>query len=176
MLSILATEAGEAVQQDNPILPTVPEMFWGAVSFFALFLLIKFVLLPPVKKVMDDRAQQIRGDLDAAEKARERADSAAEEAHDELADVRAEAAQIVDQARTEAETERARIIGDAETEVAAMKAEAEAEIANARAEALSGVGPQVSDLAVDAASRVMGRQVSLAQSQPIVDRYLSNLN
>lgn len=176
MLSLQGILAAEAAEPDNPILPAGPEMFWGAVCFGALFVLVKFVLLPPVKRVMNARADQIRADLDAADRAKAQAGSAVGEVHDQLADVRAEAAEIIDAARTEAEAERATIIAAAEEEVASLRAEADAEISAAREAALAGASDQVAELAADAASRVMGRQVELSSAQPIVDRYLNNPN
>ncbi len=177
MLTLLATEAGDVAEEAaNPILPTSNELFWGAICFFALWALIKFVLLPPVKRVMDERADRIRADLDAADKARSLAGSAAGEVDDQLAEVRVEAAAVVDAARAEADTERARIMADAEAEVAAMKAEIDAEIAAARTQALAGVQPQIAALATQAASRVMNRPVDAAAAQPSVNRFLENPN
>ena len=166
-------EAGEA---DNPILPVVNELFWGAVAFAALSVLVKFVLLPPVRATMDERAAKVRGDLDAAEVARSRAGSAANEVHDQLAGVRAEAAEIVDAARAEGESVRARVIAEAEATAAGIRAASADEIAGARADAIVGVKPQVAELAADAASRVMNRQIGLSDAQPIVDRFLQNPN
>lgn len=170
----LAEEA--PAEADNPILPVVSELFWGALAFGTLFLLVKFVLLPPVQKTMADRAALLRSDLDAADSARDRAGSAASEVSDQLAGVRAESAQIIDAARTEGEAERARIIGAAEAEVADVKAAAEAEIATAREAAMAGVGPSVAGLAADAASRVMNRQIDTSSAQPVVDRFLDSSN
>ncbi len=169
-----AEHAAEAAA--NPILPVLPEMFWGAIAFFGLWALVKFVLLPPVLKVMDERSARIRGDLDAADAARARAGSAASEVSDQLADVRAEASAIVDAARAEAEAERATIIAAAEAEAESIKSAAEAEIATAREAAFAGVGPQVAGLTADAASRVLNRQVGLDAAQPVVDRFLNNPN
>ncbi|MGH1505365.1 MAG: F0F1 ATP synthase subunit B [Acidimicrobiales bacterium] len=176
MLAFILLAAEEGEEAANPILPVLPEIFWGAISFFALWALVKFVLLPPVLKVMDERAARVRADLDAADAARARAGSAATEVSDQLADVRAEAAAIVDAARAEAEAERATILAAAESEAAALKSAAEAEIATARADALSGLGPQVAGLTAQAASKVLDRQVSLDAAQPVVDRYLNNPN
>ena len=53
----------------NPILPTGPELFWGAVLFMLLWARMKWVLLPPVEKTQAKRADQVRSDRDAAEKA-----------------------------------------------------------------------------------------------------------
>ncbi len=175
-MSFILFAAESTEEAANPILPVANEIFWGAVAFFSLWALVKFVLLPPVLKVMNERDARIQADLDAAEVARSRAGSAASEVSDQLVDVRAEAAQVVDAARAEAEAERATLISAAESDVAALKADAEAEIAEARAAAMSGLGPQVAELAAGAASKVMDRQVPLSSAQPVVDRYLNNPN
>jgi F-type H+-transporting ATPase subunit b len=177
VLTLLATEAGEVAEEAaNPILPVPSELFWGAICFFALWALVKFVLLPPVLQVMDERARKIRSDLDAADAARLSAGSAASEVHDQLADVRAEAASIVDAARAEAEAERATIMAAAEAEVAALHAEVAIEVEAARSQALAGVQPQIASLASQAASRVLDRPIDAGVAQPAVDRFLSNPN
>lgn len=175
-MSFILFAAESTEEAANPILPVFNEMFWGAIAFFGLWALVKFVLLPPVLKVMNERDARIQADLDAAEAARDRAGSAASEVSDQLVDVRTEAAQVVDAARAEAEAERATLISAAESDVAALKADAEAEIAEARANAMSGLGPQVAELAAGAASKVMDRQVPLDAAQPVVDRFLNNPN
>ena len=102
------------------------------------------------------------------------AEAASAEADDQLADVRAEAQAVIDEARAEAETERQRLVGRAEREVSAMKEIAESEIARDREEALAALQPQVADLAVGAASKVMDRPVDAGAARPIVDRFLNN--
>ena len=66
-----ATDVHQATETaaKNPILPTINEMFWAAVVFLLLWSLMKFVLLPPITKLMATRADTIRGDLQAAEAA-----------------------------------------------------------------------------------------------------------
>lgn len=180
MLSFLLAfeEGAEAVEEAaaNPILPTGPELLWGLISFAALYALVRFVLLPPVKRVMDERANRIREDLDFVDSAQLEAGSAATAAADQLGGVRAEASSIVDAARAEGETERAKIIAKAEAEIAEIKASADAEIAAARLEAMAGIRPQVAELATNAASRVMNRQIDLGSAAPVVDRFLDNPN
>ncbi len=176
MLTLLAAEAGEATEAANPILPTSNELFWGAVCFFTLWTLVKFVLLPPVKQIMDQRADTVRADLDAADQARATAGSAASEVQDQLVDVRAEAAAVVDAARTEADVEVQQILAAAEAEAEVIRAEAAAEIEAARSQALAGVQPQIAVLASQAASRVMDRNIDAAAAQPVVSRFLQNPN
>lgn len=173
---LLAAEAGEEKEVINPILPELNELFWGAVSFATLYFLIRYVLLPPVQRVMNDRAATIQADLDAADAAKARAVSATSELDDQLAGVRREAAAVIDAARTEADAERQRLLARAEREVSAMKEIAETEIARDREEAMASLRPQVAELAVGAASKVMNRQINLEAARPLVNRLLDNQN
>ncbi len=173
---LLAAEEGEAEPPPNPILPVAGEIFWGVIAFGLLYLLIRYVLLPPIQRVMNDRAATIQADRDAADAAKAKLSGAASELDDQLAGVRAEAASIIDDARTEAEAERQRLAARAEREVTAMKEIAETEIARERDEAMAALRPQVADLAVGAASKVMNRQVDASSARPVIDRFLDNPN
>ena len=173
---LLAAEEGAAKEPDNPVLPAISEMFWGIIAFAALYTLIRYVLLPPVQRIMNERAATIQADKDAADAARAQAVAASAEADDQLADVRAEAQAVIEEARAEAEAERQRLVARAEREVTAMKEIAESEIASDRAEALAALQPQVANLAVGAASKVMDRPVDAAAARPVVDRFLNNPN
>jgi F-type H+-transporting ATPase subunit b len=175
-LLLLATEEGVAEEAANPILPVVPELFWSALTFGAFFLLIKYVLLPPVKRTMELRAEAIRSDLDAAEAAKASASSAAGDVDDQLADARAEAVAVIDAARSEAESERQSILAQATAEVSKMKELADADLASARSEALEQIRPKVVELASTAASKAMDRTIDVEAARPIVDSFLSNSN
>ena len=172
LFAILAAEEESRVV--NPIIPEVSEMFWGGLSFAALFLLVNFVLLPPVQRAMRDREATLQADLDAADAARAKLASASADAEEEVADVRAEATAVVDQAREEADAERQRLLARAEREVAAMKEVAEDEISRDREQALQQLRPQVADLAVNAASRVVSRPIDANAARPVVDRVLNS--
>ncbi len=176
MLALLLAEEGEEAETINPVLPDWAEMFWGGLSFIALYLLVRYVFLPAAKRAMNDRAATIRADLDAAEAARSQAANASAEVDDQLAGVRAEATSIIDTARTEAMAERDRLIGRAEREVAAMREIAESEVERERTEAMSSMGSQVTALAAGAASKVINRQVDLRTAEPVVNRFMNNPN
>ncbi len=171
---ILFAQEGEGTS--NPILPAWSEMFWGAIWFTILFVLVKYVFLPPIKQVMDDREAAIRAELAAAEDATSKAGSADADLADQLAGPRAEAGSIIEAARAEAEAERASIIGAAEAEVAEMKAAAAAELDAAKAAAMGQVTPKVADMAASAASKVLGTTVASATAKPAVDAYLNSQN
>ncbi len=170
MLTLFAAEEAEVV---NPILPTGPEIFWGALMFALLYALMRYVLLPPVQRTIEERDAALRADWDAAKAAQTKVASADAEVADALAPARAEAAAIIDKAREEAEAERAQIISGAQAEIDAMRLMATSQIDAARAEAMGGVGSQVAELTAQAASKVIDRPVTATDAQGVVNRIMS---
>lgn len=172
-------EEGEAVEEEgeeeevpNPVLPTGNEIVWAAIFFFALWALMKYVLLPPIQKTRSERAHKIIEAKDAVGTASADVASAQAEYDTKIAEARAEAAEILDAARDEAEATRAEIMGAAESEVASQREAAEAELAEARAQALSSLRGDVVDVAVGAASSVVGRGLDPGSQRAVLDRVL----
>ncbi|MEM7096118.1 MAG: F0F1 ATP synthase subunit B [Actinomycetota bacterium] len=169
---LAAEEADEG--SFNPILPTLPEIIWSALFFFALWALMKFVLLPPIQQGRDARRARVTAGQDSV------SDSESElaqlkAAHEErIAAAKAEGAAIVDAARAEADQQRSEAVAQVEANIAQLRAGAQAEIDAARADALAGARDSVSDLARGAAGKVLGRSVDTGSSQSVIDSYLDN--
>lgn len=162
-------------QPDNPILPTTPEFIWGAVTFTILWALMKFVLLKPIQKTMADRADKVRGDIEAADGARDGATHAIAEYESTLASARVEASRIIDDARAQAEATRKERMAAAEAEVAELRAAAAAEVSAAKAEALTEMRSNVVTIAVQAAEAVVQKPLDVAAQRPIVEEYLNRV-
>jgi F-type H+-transporting ATPase subunit b len=172
LATLLAEGAQGAKEVINPVLPVVPELIWGAVFFFTLLILMKFVLLPPVKAGMRRREEQVRNDLEAAEKARSEADGVRRDYDATLAEARAEAGRIIDESRQAAETKRAAVLAATDAETGAQRHEALAEIDAQRQSAMEQLRPLVGDIAVQAASKVVQRPVDPAQAKAAIDAYV----
>lgn len=167
--------AGEAEVQEvsNPILPDPPEMFWGALTFLLLWALMKFVFLPPIVKVMKDRNDAIRADLDAAEAARGQAQASVADYEAGLASARAEASRIIDDARAQAEAQRREIIGAAEAQVAQLRQQAAAEVAEAKQAAMAELRSSVASIAVGAAEAVVQKRLDEAAQLRVIEDYVN---
>jgi len=61
LVAIAAVEEGEETDDEtvNPVLPTGGDIIWAAIFFFALWAVMKYVLMPPVQKVRAERAAKI---------------------------------------------------------------------------------------------------------------------
>ena len=164
-------EEGEVA---NPILPTGPELFWGAVLFFLLWALMKWVLLPPVEKTQAKRADKVRSDRDKAEVARDDVARLRQDHDAQMHAARAEANRLIDDARQAGEQRRAEVIGQVETEIGGERAAATAEVDAAKAAALEELKAGVADLAVEAAGLVVRRDIDRAANQQIIASYVDD--
>ena len=158
----------------NPVSFDGPNIFWGAVFFFVLLILMYTVCLPPVRKAMRQRAEQNLHDEEAAEKAHVEAEQVRRDYDATLADARAEAARIVDEARSAADAERVAKVSAVEAELAATRHEVMAELDEQRGRALGAIVGDVAGLATEAASKVVQKPLDAAAQQSIVDEFVAS--
>lgn len=174
-VSVLAAEAAESAEKINPVVPdVVGEIFWGAVFFFLLWILMRYVCLPPLLRVRAQRDAQVQADLEAAEAASTQAEQVRRDYDATLAEARAEASRIVDEARQSAEAQRAEIVRAAEDEVATLRQAALAELDAERSAALGSLRTDVAAIAVAAASKVVQQPLDVSANQAVVDQFVSS--
>ena len=155
LLSLIASEGGEAKEVVNPVIPDTPELVWGAIAFFLLLILMYAVCLPPIRQAMRRREDQMRNDAESAERARVEAEQVRR-----------------DYDATLAEARRAEIIRAAKDDAAAERQAALADLDAARTTALDGLRPQVGSIAVAAAGKVVQRDLDVAANQSVVDEHV----
>ena len=173
-LSVLAAEAAEATETINPVVPDeLGEIFWGAIGFFSLWILLRYVCLPPLMKAREQRAQQVLTDQEAASAAETQAEQVRRDYDATLAEARAEANRIVEEARVAAEAQRSEAVRAVETEIAEQRQAAMAELDAARAVALGQLKGDVAQLAVSAASKVVQADLDVAGNQATIDEYVN---
>jgi F-type H+-transporting ATPase subunit b len=173
-LAVLAAEGAEkSGEVTNPVLPdNVGELFWGAIAFFSLWILMRYVCLPPLLRVRAQREQQIQADREAAAAAETAAEQVRRDYDATLAEARTEASRIIETARNAAEEQRAAKVATVDTEVAAEKQAAMAELDHARAAALGQLQGAVTDLAVTAASKVVQAPLDAESHRDTVEGYV----
>lgn len=172
-IAVLAAEVAEDPTDINPVVPDeLGEIFWGAVAFFALWILMRYWLLPPLMRVREARRAQEIADLEAAEAATAQAEQVRRDYEATLSEARAQAAQILEEARAEAEAARGAKVQAAETEAAQQRQAAIAELEEARNRAVAGLRGDVADLAVAAASKVVDAPLDTAAYRATVEDYV----
>ena len=169
--SVIAAEATH-----NPILPETPDLVWGAVCFIVLLVFFWRLVLPRMKKLLDDRGEAIEGNIEKADEAQRKAETLLEEYTAQLAEARAEAAKIRETARTDGQKIIAEARDSATVEAARVTSQAQAQLEAERQTALVQLRGEVGSLAIDLASTVVREALDEdKRAQAIVDRFLADL-
>ena len=175
MIGLLAALAAEVPKEViNPVVPDViGEIFWGALFFFTLWALLRYVCLPPLLKVRAEREQQVLADQEAASAAETQGEQVRRDYEATLAEARSEANRIVEVARVASEAQRSQAVAVAEAAAAEERQAAMADLDAARAQALNQIKGDVASIAISAASKVVQADLDLAQNQSTIDDYVN---
>jgi F-type H+-transporting ATPase subunit b len=159
----------------NLILPATDELLWGAISFVALFFLLRKFAYPAIKQGMDNRTERIRTDLAAADSAKAEAQSVLDDYKAQLADSRTEAGRIIEEARQASEAMKADHQARLESELADLRARAVADIESAKSQAMADLRDEVAQLAIGAAETVVQRNLDSATQTQLVEDYINQV-
>ena len=168
-------QADTCVKASNPILPSGNELVWGIISFVVLFYLMVRFALPPVKKMMQDRTNRIRKDLDDAERVRGEAETILADYQRQLADARGEANRVIEEARQTADRLRADLLQRAEADVAELRRRSEEDIRAAQQQALADLQVSVKGLVIELAEKVVERNLDRETNMALIESYIAQL-
>jgi F-type H+-transporting ATPase subunit b len=168
-------EVADCHEAPSVILPATNELVWGAISFFLLLILMWKFALPPVKKMMEDRTERIRDNLDEAEKTKADAQRVLEDYQLQLADAKNESARIIEEARQTAEQMRRDLMVRAEAEVNELRDRTRNEIEAAQQRAIADLRSQVSELAIGAAEIVVQKNLDRDTNRALVERFIEQV-
>lgn len=159
--------ASGGLPQLNPAnFPT--QIFWLAVTFFALYYLMSKKALPRVAEVLEERQARISRDLAKAASLKEEAEAVLAQVEKSLASARSDAQTLIGQAASEIEANNHASQAKLGAEIAERLRTAEANIAAAKEQALANVRSAAADIARDIAGRLAGVEVDPAQAEAAV--------
>lgn len=147
---------------------------WAAVNLILLFILLKIFLFKPVGKIMDERTRTIQDDLDAAKKSKEEAEALKKEYEDSISEAKEKAQEIIMKAHEDAESEKTAILKKSQEEADQMISDANKIIENERKRVLAQAQTQIADLAIEAASKIIGENLDDEKNRRLVDDFLSD--
>lgn len=146
---------------------------WSAVNIIILFILLRIFLFKPINKIMNERTRTIQDNIDEAEKSRREAEDLKQQYADSISSAREEAQQIVMKAHEDAESEKAAILKKSQEEADEIINNAGKTIENERKRIIQQAQTQIADLAIEAASRIIGENVDDDKNRRLVDEFLS---
>ncbi|MGE0626193.1 MAG: F0F1 ATP synthase subunit B [Hyphomicrobiaceae bacterium] len=150
--------------------------FWVAVAFFGFVGLIVYYKVPAlVGKMLDDRADAIRREIDEARRLREEAQALLAEYHEKTRGAEEEANAIIEQARSEAAALTAETRRNLNEMLERRMRLAEEKIARAEAQALADVRASAVDTAIDAAQRILSSRAVPSAGSTLIDQSIRDL-
>jgi F-type H+-transporting ATPase subunit b len=136
------------------------QLFWLAITFGLLYLLVRRFILPLVGEVVEYRSKHIERDLGLTEKLKNEAATALANYNQALEEARSRANDIGKEMRErlalEAKKDRARV----DAHIATMLSDAEKHIAETKSKALASLDEIASDVAKAVVSRLIDSEVT----------------
>jgi F-type H+-transporting ATPase subunit b len=143
-------------------------MIWTIVLFLITLYVLKRFAFGPIQKMIDERRDQIRQSIEAADAARDESRKLLEEHKQLIAQARGEAEAILTEARRTGESMEQRMREETEADRQRRIEETRKEIAAETARALEQIRSEVAELTLEAASRVVGRSLDAAQDRELI--------
>ena len=166
MIAVIAAAAAGAGAQQAPGMPQFnPEyypsqLFWLAISFGLLYLILSRVALPRIGEVIEERRDRIQRDLDTAERLKGDTEKALADYEKALADARGNANAMAREMRAKLNTEVERERGRVEAQIGQKLGEAEKRIAATKEKALTSVNEIATDTAGEVVRKLLGEPVA----------------
>jgi len=150
----VAANAAGMPQLDPTSYPS--QIFWLAVSFATLFLIMWKVALPRVSETLANRQQKLTGDLEKAEQLKSDAEKVQMDLDQALADARAEAQSVLAKTALEIADAQEKRLEAFNADMARKAEEAEQRISAAREQALASVREVASEVASSVVEKLSG--------------------
>ena len=143
-------------------------------NFFVLFILLRRFLFKPMVSMLESRKQRIADGLQAAEMARREADAERAQLQAQIDSERREAMERVAAASKRGETLAAEIEGSARQSAQKILEDARFEATRERERIVAEAQDQIAELAMLAAEKVLGRELSSRDVQrAFVNQFLA---
>lgn len=145
------------------------------INMILSFLILKKFLFKPVKKMIDDRQQEIDGLYADADSRIASAESMRDEYAAKLAGAKEESAELLRSARLSAQQKSDEIVRSAKDEASAIKQKAMNDIALEKKKALNEVKDDISGIALEIAEKVVQKELKPDDQSALVDEFIEKM-
>jgi F-type H+-transporting ATPase subunit b len=148
-------------------------LLFTVINLLVFFVLMKIFLFKPIKKTMEKRKELIEKQFKDAEDANIAAEAKMADYESRIANVETEAEQIINDAKDSAKVEYGKIIDRAENDAKKLKSDAKKQIEAESESARKAAKEEIASLAMQAAEKVVGANVSDKTNSDIFDEFLN---
>jgi F-type H+-transporting ATPase subunit b len=175
--SELGRTAGQLNAEEGATALFQVNLFWvivSAINFIVFFVIIWTFAFKPVSRMLEDRRERIEQGLKDAEQARKDRENAEAERVATLAEARKEANDILTRAQKLAQENRDADLAATREELERLRERAAGEIEAEKQRAIAELRGEVADLALAAASRVVGESMTDERQRRLVSEFLAS--
>lgn len=146
---------------------------WTILNLILFFVLIRLFLFKPIKKVIDERKNLIDSQFKSAQDANDMAEQKMADYDAKIANVQQEGEQIIADARDSAKVEYDKIIERANQDAEAIKEQTRRQMHIEQENARRASKEELASLAMQAAEKVVGKNISAQTDSDIFDEFLN---
>ncbi len=168
--------ASPAFAASGPFFSLKNTDFIVTLGFITFILILLYFKVPSmIAKMLDQRAEGIKSELDEARALREEAQSILASYERKQKEVQEQADRIIESARSEAQAAAEQAKEDLQVSVARRMAAAEEQIASAQASAERDVRDAAVTIAVSAARDIIAKQLTATEGNKLIDAAISDV-
>ena len=153
----------------------VPEIIWTLVSFRLLFVLLKFLVLPKLTHMLDERARLIASEIDTAKVERKAAEKLHREYEEKLQGVDREAKELFADADRRIREHREQLMAEWREEVERRKRQFHEDTEVAKRQALQEIRRQTASMVMDVTEKTIRQRLSEESAEKMVDEALNEI-
>jgi len=158
------------------IIPDLGTLGLQVVNFLILFTLLRWKLFGPVIKMMEDREEKIKSDLDKAEQSRKEALDLKGSYEVKLKEADKEARAIIDKAVAEGEQAKSGLIEKGREEVVKMKKAGEEHLHIEKEKAASELVKEISGFSVKIASKLIEKNIDEEANKKLIVDFVREMD
>ncbi|MEI6651807.1 MAG: F0F1 ATP synthase subunit B [Chlorobiaceae bacterium] len=151
-------------------------IFWTAITFILVMLILKKIAWGPIITALQDREKGIQSSIDRAHQARDESEAILRKNRELLSKADAESDRILREGKDYAEKLRADITEKAQSEAKKMIASAKDEIEQEKRRALDVLRNEVADLAVKGAEKIIKTALDADMQKKIVNSMIQDFS
>lgn len=152
---------------------SIPTILFTVINILVLFLFLKKFLFGRVNAIMEKRAQMVQADLDHAKETVAEAEQLKTNYLETMSGAQSEAKELIAKAQKIANEQRDQITQQAQRDADRIMANAKKEIVLEQQRSLGSAQSAIADLAMAAASKVVGANLDDAANRDLVDAFLT---
>ena len=172
--SQLGDQLGNGIEEK--LLPNIWAFLVQLIAFVLLLIAVIFLAYKPVKKFLEKRSEMLEEEVKTTHENRQISEEKRREMISNLANAKAEATKIINDATKEATIAKDKILSDANDKRRQLKEKTMNEISLEKEKAMKELKDQIVDVAFEASSKILEREVNSLDNKKIVDNFVEDLN